>query len=503
MLNWIKRLFGYGKAARAQQWERYVSSDRFARLKAKYDAVADNDSRHWANADSLSANSANSLEVRAKARVRSRYEAANSSHLRGLTLTVTNDVIGTGPRLQIIHDDEAFCNAIETPWNNWYEEIGLAETLYTFYLSSVVSGEGCGMLIRNDQLMSPVQLDINTFETDRITDPLQNLVRGKSQVDGIELDANNRPVAYYVLKEHPGESGFGSLSRNEYTRVPARNMLHFFRQDRPEQYRGMPETVPALPLFAQIRRYTLAVLAAAEIAADFAAFIHTDAPPGEEDDYVAPDRWDTTNIDKAMMTVLPHQWKVTQLRAEQPTTTHSEFIKGLLREAFHAMLVPYNIGNADFEGDSYAGGRMALQVYQRYCKVRRAHLANCVLNKIFAAWYAEAILIPGLLPASAPQHVSLIQRAWHYDKWGHVDPIKEANAIGVNLQNGTTTLADECAEEGKDWRDVMRQRAKEKALAKELGLDVEPTAKPKAPAEIVHDNENDADEAEVQHAIAA
>ena len=38
--------------------------------------------------------------------------------------------------------------------------------------------------------------------------------------------------------------------------------------DRPGQARGIPDITPALPLFAQLRRFTLAVLAAAETAAD-------------------------------------------------------------------------------------------------------------------------------------------------------------------------------------------------------------------------------------------
>ncbi len=61
-------------------------------------------------------------------------------------------------------------------------------------------------------------------------------------------------------------------------------MIHYFRADRPGQSRGIPEITPALPLFAQLRRYTLAVLAAAETAADFAAVLYTDAPANGEAD---------------------------------------------------------------------------------------------------------------------------------------------------------------------------------------------------------------------------
>ena len=45
--------------------------------------------------------------------------------------------------------------------------------------------------------------------------------------------------------------------------------------------------MPALPLFAQLRRFTLAVLSAAETAADFAGILYTDAPANGEADAVA------------------------------------------------------------------------------------------------------------------------------------------------------------------------------------------------------------------------
>lgn len=65
-------------------------------------------------------------------------------------------------------------------------------------------------------------------------------------------------------------------------------LIHYYRVERPGQSRGIPEITPAIPLFAQLRRYTLAVIAAAETAADFAAVLYTDAPANGEADAVEP-----------------------------------------------------------------------------------------------------------------------------------------------------------------------------------------------------------------------
>lgn len=59
-------------------------------IRAKYDAAAltEDNRRHWANADGLSANAANSPAVRRVLRNRARYETANNSYARGIVLTL-------------------------------------------------------------------------------------------------------------------------------------------------------------------------------------------------------------------------------------------------------------------------------------------------------------------------------------------------------------------------------------------------------------------------------
>lgn len=482
MWPWLKNLFARfrGPSLHEQQWDRYRASGRYENIRAKYDAALTDPTnyRHWANADHLSAVGANNLGVRQTLRSRSRYECTNNCHARGVTLTLANDIIGVGARLQVLNEDENFCDAIETPWNQWADEIGLNESMHTLVLATITDGEGPGMLVNNRSLSCPVKLDVRAFECDLLTSPFNVMIRFNMQVDGIQFDEFGNPSSYHVLKTHPGDTSFFTTVAADYETIDARNILHWFREDRPGQRRGIPWTTPALPIFSQMRRLDMATLAAAEIAADFAMFISTDAPADGTPVSNAPAGWDVTNIDKGMLTALPEGYKPFQLTPTQPTTGHHEFTKGLLRQAYAALGVPYNIGNADFEGDSYAGGRMGLQVYQRALKVHRQNLNARIYNKIFAAWFAEAILIPGYLkvPSSmAGIKASDIQHTWHYSPWGHVDPVKEATATGIDLANGTTTLADECAEEGKDYRRVIKQQGIEKKLKMAAGIWVDPS----------------------------
>src|SRR5512139_238349 len=84
-------------------------------VRARYDAAAttDENRRHWANADHLSPDAANSPLVRRTLRSRARYEVANNSYARGIVLTIANDCVGTGPRLQLLSDDAALNKTVE------------------------------------------------------------------------------------------------------------------------------------------------------------------------------------------------------------------------------------------------------------------------------------------------------------------------------------------------------------------------------------------------------
>ena len=86
-------------------------------VRGRYDAAqttSDNE-RHWANADFLAADAANSPEVRRALRCRARYEVANNSYAKGIVLTLANDVVGTGPRLQMLARDPAVNQTVEGP----------------------------------------------------------------------------------------------------------------------------------------------------------------------------------------------------------------------------------------------------------------------------------------------------------------------------------------------------------------------------------------------------
>jgi len=260
-LRWLKRLF---RRETAPERPSFANAIRF--LRARYDAAlsTDNNRRHWAGADGFSANAANSGDVRRLLRNRARYEVANNSYAKGIVLTLANDVVGTGPRLQMLTANAGANRRIEAAFAAWSKAVRLAEKLRTLRMARARDGEAFVILTSNPLLPTTVQLNLRLVEADHVTTP-DPLLDDPNAVDGIVFDEDGNPIEYHVLKQHPGDPQ-GSLFA-DYDRLPAESVIHYFRPDRPGQARGIPDITPALPLFAMLRDYSLATLDAAKAAA--------------------------------------------------------------------------------------------------------------------------------------------------------------------------------------------------------------------------------------------
>lgn len=457
MFDWLRKVLGTSPAPPA-------ASSR--PVRARYDAAQSNSqSEHWKMADDLGPNTANNFAVRQVLRRRSRYEQANNSYCKGVVLTVANEIVGRGPRLQMRTPDPAFNAAMEQSWGQWACAIGLADKLHVMAQSKVGDGEAQALIINNAIIPHPVQMDIRPIEAEMFTTPEVQL--RPNQVDGILFDDAGNPTEYHVLRYHPGEVNYFQQPYGQFDRISPRHFLHWYRCDRPGQRRGVPEITPALNLFAQLRRWTLAVLTGAETAADIAAVLKS---PDIGDGQTAADPWDHIPIKIGTLMTMPAGTEMQQFRPEQPVATYGEFKHELLKEIARCLCMPYALVAGDSSSYNFASVRFDYNLlWHRNINVTKASLIQAVLDKIFASWLAEASVaikkFSGLTPDKCPH-------GWFFDPIPAVDPVKDGTGDSLALANNTDTLANICAAQGLDWREVLSQRAAEVAEMKRLGLDM-------------------------------
>lgn len=440
---------------------------RALRLRATYDAAQTNqdNARHWRNADALSSAAANNIGVRKTLRERSRYEYANNAFCRGIMQTLSHDLVGTGPRIQITTGDAGYDRLVETRFRKWLRVNKAAKKLRLGRVARGIDGEAFYLKTTNPRSRDRVKAWIRPVECDYFEDP--SGFDRPNHVGGIHFDANELPISYKMLKRHPGDL-FAAWSL-EAEEIPAEYVVHWKKEDRPGHLRGVPETASQLNLYAQMRRWTLAVLQAAETAADFAAILETSANAFDDDgDPIVDelDPFDSVEIDKGLMTSVPRGWKMSQFKAEQPVATYKEFRDALLNEAARADHMPMNKARGDSSGYNYASGRLDHQTYYEAIDVDRADTNDDVLDEWFAWWAEEAAAeypeLRDLNPDDLPEHT------WYYDGHRHADEVKHANATSV-LVNGELLTQDEyLMEQGRDpeqhWAAIAVQRERSARL---------------------------------------
>lgn len=428
-----------------------------ARVRASYDAASTNtrNERYYANSDNKSATAATSPDVRKKLRERARYEVANNSYAAGIVRTLANNTIGTGPRLQLIIPGRAdAARFAEREFRLWTYEAKVTQLLHTFRQSKCVDGEVFGAFVNNPALPTPVQLALREIECDYIRSPWWQTEDTEENADGVLFDRFGNPTEYLVQREHPGSDLFTEFGA--YDTVPAADMIHMFRRDRPGQRRGVPEITSALELFGHLRRFTKATLHAAETAASYAGVLYTDDPDTAEDSIDA-EAGDVIEVEHNSLLVLPNGRKLGQMKAEHPTTTYPDFEAGLVRQMARCISMPYAIAAGDSSRGNYASGRLDHQTYDQSLDIERDYLATECLDRTLIRWLDEALLIPNYMPPGLPPVVTW-DWVWFWDSRGHVDPLKEANAQKARLGIGTTTRYREYQREGYDL-DAEDERA--------------------------------------------
>jgi lambda family phage portal protein len=103
---------------------------------------------------------------------------------------------------------------------------------------------------------------------------------GHRVVQGVEFNSYGQRVKYWLRKEHPGELGRFISTGDELQAVPAEQILHIYRIQRPGQVRGVPDAAPALLRLRMLDDYEETALAQAVSQSMLGVFFTT---PGDLD----------------------------------------------------------------------------------------------------------------------------------------------------------------------------------------------------------------------------
>lgn len=311
---------------------------------------------------------------------------------------------------------------------------------------------------------------------------------------GIDIDERGAPVAYSIRKTHPGDF-FTGVTANTNTfaweRVPAftewgrPRVLHLFEPDRVGQSRGKSVVTAVARQFKMLSHYMREQLRLAVLNSMIFATLETplDAT-GIEAIYGSSDQGALAGMQDAMK-----DWRIQMKGGTMlplpPGTKMDKFVPGgtpsidsfattIIRGIGTGLNMPYELVFRDFSKCNYSSARAALLEAWRYFAAVRGFMREGWCAPNYTLWFEEAVSA-GKIPDCTPQMFYDNPLAWTRCRWifsgrGWVDPLKEAKGSQIRLITGVSSLADECGEQGRDWREQIAQIAREKRECERQGL---------------------------------
>ena len=463
MANFLSRLFGGGGASKP------AHSGAHPRFIARYDnaATTDENSRNWIGSDYLSAKASNSFTVRRILRIRSRYEVSNNPYLFGIVNNNADDLISTGPTLQVTTTNAAYNRKLEKLWAEWAEEVALTGKLRTLKLARTIDGEGFLVLKTANELESPVKLYPCDVEADQFTSMMPASM-AELWVDGLILHpVTGRPKSWSVLRHHPGDLFFPDMNPLKTDTISAQNVIHSFCKFRPGQVRGVPVFTSALDLFTQLRAFRIAVLNNVQLSAAYTAVLESTFAAADDDD-IEVEAFKRVAIDRGMMATLPAGMTMKAFDSKQPGTTYEMFQEKCLGEACRPLSYPLNLALGTSQKFNFSSSKLDINNYRGCMNVERVDTDAVALNPMFKQFCTEAVLA-GVIDSydglKSPPH------EWHWPGFEPLDPVVDATADHERLAHGTLTYREFWAKRGFDWRDVLTQQKSERDMLDKLGIE--------------------------------
>ena len=294
----------------------------------------------------------------------------------------------------------------------------------------------------SDGLAIPLQIQV--FEPDYIDSSMHRVLpNGGRIIRGIEFDAIGRRAAYWLFREHPGStlSSLSSARRLGISqRVPASEILHIFRHDRPGQVRGASWYAPVLIRFSDLDEFSDATLMKQKIAACLAVI--TSDVDGSNARLGAADATNELHdvLEPGLIANVAPGRSVDVVNPPS-VREYSDYVDTTLEEIAAGLGVTPEDITGDYSKMNFSSARMSrLRHYARVYGWRWRMLVPQFLNPV-RRWAAEATALAGgeqLEPMTD----------WTAPPIPMIEPDKEGLAIQRNIRTGIMTPSEALRERG-------------------------------------------------------
>lgn len=457
-MNWLDRAI---VSISPERGLRRVRAKAKASVVMNYDAASKGRRTYGWKAPGTAADSAAGAN-RARLRNLSRDMIRNRSLAARGQAVVTGNVVGTGimPSVRMADGDDATAamevirDHLLTPAIDVYG-VNALPGIQTQIMNTVFAdGEVLVRRRMRDLRFEPglqLPFQVQVLEVDHLDETI--FTNGQNEViDGIEYGPTGKAVAYHLFDQHPGDNRRITSGRFTSTRVPAQQILHIRRLDRPGQMRGVPWLAPVMMTLGELSDYQEAQILKQRIAALLAFFVEA----GE--DGAVYDGKDLAEIGPGSVVGLQAGQKMV---ASQPPTVdgYPDFMREGIRTIATGLGLTYE-SFGDLTGVNFSSGRMGRMEMDRFIQVWQQQIIIGELCNGLAGWTLDTwplVQISRGLPA-APKALE-----WTAPRRPLIDPSKEIGAAIEEIDAGLNSRQRKQREMGLDPDVIARERAEDAA----------------------------------------
>jgi lambda family phage portal protein len=318
---------------------------------------------------------------------------------------------------------------------------------------------------------NPIGLALQVLESDRLDWTHNTMHDGRQVVQGIEVGATGRPVAFWLKPDLDQWPPVQRISADR-VRVPAEDIIHLYRRRRPSQLRDVSWLAPVLWSLKDLTEYESALLRKAYVEACLALVVSDDE---ESDGTVTGGRLTDANGD-TVEAIEPQMILYGNGRRRMETInptgggSHTGYAKRNLEAASVGTGLTYDQVSGDLSEANYSSLRAGKIEFRRLLEqVQYTILIPQLVERVARRFHAEAVaarLVPGGMPR--PTHVPPAPEM--------IDPLKDTLALVAQVRAGFIPPQEAIGMFGSDFEAVLAQfvQANEKTDDAGLIFDTDP-----------------------------
>ena len=305
---------------------------------------------------------------------------------------------------------------------------------------------------------------------------------------GIEIDNDNKPIAYWLLAQRVGDSLPDVVTVGRHVRLPAKEVRHKFLRRHVGQIRGYPWLSGGARRLWMLHDFEESAAVASSNAAKRQGFFWTpdgEAPSGFADTVVSsvleaaktqgkiltPEEIQSiTAAAEKYVTTMPGQYdtlpagtQFAPFESKWPAISAEGYVKQQVRAWANARGMSYvTVGN-DLEAVNYSSARVGIVGEREHFK----RIQGLIISWLHAPVFAEVALYLVLgTPSLNATRLDAYKAAaaWGPRRWAGIDPNKEAQANETNLNNRLTSRRRILIERGEDPDEVFAEIAEEEKI---------------------------------------